>query len=111
MPAAAQNHYDVVQQVAAEGAPAKTLEGALQFTLRVVQRLNQLYPNERAGLAEKTAGENIVPYSGTLVSASRVCYPDNHLFKILTDVPTTNGPEWAEDGYMDGIGYNKGYLA
>jgi hypothetical protein len=106
-----QNHRDVVEQVAAEGAPGHTLPEALQFVLRVVARLNQLFPEERAGLMEKTAGESITPYNGTMVSAGRVCYPDNHVFKVLTDVPTTDGPEWVDDGFVDGIGYNKGYLA
>lgn len=110
-PAAAQDHRDVVAQVAAESAPERTLEGAMAFTLRVLARLNALYPAERAGLLEKVAGENIVPYSGTLVSASRIAYPNQHVFKILTDVPTTNGPQWADDGVAAIGGYMKGYLA
>ena len=74
-PLAAQDHSDVVRQVAAEGAPDHTLEGALSFTLRVVSRLNALYPQEHAGLLEKLAGESIIPYGGTLVSASRIAEP------------------------------------
>jgi hypothetical protein len=109
-PAAAQDHRDVVAQVAAETPPDHTLEGALSFTLRVVNRLNALYPQEHAGLLEKVAGESIQPYSGTLVSASRICYPNQKLFKILTDVPTTNGPEWSDDGYAAVGGYIKGYF-
>jgi hypothetical protein len=120
-PLHAQNHADIVREVAAEKAPDKTLQGALDFTLRVIRAINERFPNERVGLLEKTAGENIVPYTvaavgdkparETLVSAARIAYPDNHLFKVLTDVPSTNGPEWAEDGYANGIGYMVGYLA
>lgn len=110
-PAVAQDHRDVVAQVAAEQPPDHTLEGAMGFTLRVLARLNALYPAEHAGLLEKVAGENIVPYSGTLVSASRIAYPSQHIFKVLTDVPTTNGPQWADDGIVSVGGYMKGYLA
>lgn len=110
-PAFAQNHGDVVAQVAAEQPPDHTLEGAMGFTLRVLARLNALYPAEGAGLLEKVAGENIVPYSGTLVSASRIAYPNQHIFKVLTDVPTTNGPQWSDDGFVSVGGYMKGYLA
>jgi hypothetical protein len=84
-PLHAQDHSDIVRQVAAEKAPEKTLQGALDFTLRVIHAVNQQFPNERVGLLEKTAGENIVPYTvpavgdiparETLVSASRIAYP------------------------------------
>jgi hypothetical protein len=100
-PVAAQNHADVVQQLAAEAPAEKTLEGALQFTLRVVGRLNALYPAERAGLLVKPSGENVIPYSGSVVSAGRICYPSGQLFKVLTDVPTTNGPSWQDNGTVD----------
>lgn len=106
-----QNHGDIVSQVASEGAPDHTLEGALAFVLRVVSRLNQLYPFERAGLLEKVSpGEGIVQYAGTSVSAGRICYPDQHVFKILTDVPTTNGPEWVDEGMASIGGFLKGYM-
>jgi hypothetical protein len=109
-PAFAQNHGDVVAQLAAEQPPDHTLEGAAQFLVRVVERLNQLYPNERAGLLEKVDGENIIPYGGTLISASRIAYPDQHLFKLLQDVPTTNRPQWVDDGFASIGGFLKGYL-
>jgi hypothetical protein len=47
---------------------------------------------------------------GTLVSAARICYPDQHAFKLMTDVPN-GSPEWADDGFVSLGGYMKGYLA
>jgi hypothetical protein len=109
-PAHCQNHGDIVAQVALEHAPDPGVDGAFAFTLRVLARLNERFPAERAGLLEKTAGENIVPYNGTLVSAARICYPDQHAFKLMTDVPN-GSPEWADDGFVSLGGYMKGYLA
>jgi hypothetical protein len=30
-----------------------------------------------------------------------MCYPDGHIYKLLSDVPTTNGPSWQDDGLVD----------
>ena len=60
------DHADIVQQLHGEDPPAKTLEGALAFLLRVVARLQDEFPSERVGLLIKTAGENIVPYGGNV---------------------------------------------
>jgi len=108
------NHLDIVREVYAATPADKTVEGALVFTVRVIQRLNQLFPAERAGLLLKSAGENHVPYTTRLgsvqVSASRICYPDLSLRKVLSDVPTTNGPQWLDDGIVTVGGYIGGYL-
>lgn len=92
------NHADIVQAVYAEQPAERTLAGALAFLLRLLPRLP---PLERAGLLLKPAGENITPYNGQMVSAGRICYPSGQIFKVLTDVPTTNGPGWADDGTVD----------
>ena len=39
----------------------------------------------------KPGGENIVTWNGKSYSASRMCYSDGHIYKLLSDVPTTNG--------------------
>jgi hypothetical protein len=104
-------HLDVVQDEAARDPAAQTVDGALAFTLRVIARLNARFPGERAGLLIKTAGENIVAYGGTSVSAGRICYPDQQLYKVLTDIPATNGPQWLDDGLARVGGYIGGYLA
>ena len=106
------DHADIVQQLHGEEPPAKTLEGALAFLLRVVARLQDAFPSERVGLLIKTAGENIVPYGGTFVSAARLVYPDHDLLvKILSDVPTTNGASWQPDQGIPNEGHHGGYLA
>lgn len=92
------NHVDVVQRLHNEQPPAKTLEGALGFLLRL---LAALPAHEKAGLLSKPAGENIIDYHGQMVSAGRICYPDGQLYKVLTDIPTTNGPGWADDGTVE----------
>jgi len=108
------NHLDIVREVYAATPADKTVAGALVFTVRVIQRLNQLFPAERAGLLLKSAGENHVPYTTKLgdvqVSASRICYPDLKLWKVLSDVPTTNGPQWLDDGFVTVGGFIGGYL-
>lgn len=108
------NHLDVVRQVYAKTPAEKTVVGALVFTVRVIQALNHLFPDERAGLLLKNAGENFVPYTTKFgdkqVSASRICYPDLKLYKVLNDVPTTNGAQWLDDGYAAVGGYIGGYL-
>jgi hypothetical protein len=86
----------VVAQVAATNPADKTVTGALDFTVRVAQALA-----DGAGLLAKPSGENIAPYHGVLVSAGRICYPNGQLFKVLTDVPTTNGPSWQDNGTVD----------
>jgi hypothetical protein len=56
---------------------------------------------EGGGLLIKNAGDNIVPWQGYSFSAGRICYPDGHIFKVLSDVPTTNGPIWLDNGMVD----------
>ena len=54
-----------------------------------------------AGLLIKNGGENIVGWQGYSFAAARICYPDGHIFKVLTDVPSTNGPSWQDNGFVD----------
>ena len=56
---------------------------------------------EGAGLLIKPGGENIVTWLGRSFSAARICYPDGHIYKVLSDVPTTNGPSWQDNGFVD----------
>jgi hypothetical protein len=74
-----------------------TVEGAFEVTKRVAWALR----GEGAGLLIKNVGENIVPWQGMSFSAGRVCYPDGHIFKDLSDIPATNGPMWLENGFVD----------
>ena len=77
--------------------PPRTVEGAFDVTRRVAWALR----GEGAGLLIKPGGENIVTWLGRSFSAARICYPDGHIYKVLSDVPTTNGPSWQDNGFVD----------
>jgi hypothetical protein len=77
--------------------PARTVEGAFEVTKRVAWALR----GEGAGLLIKNGGENIVGWLGYSFAAARICYPDGHIFKVLTDVPGTNGPSWQDNDFVD----------
>lgn len=70
-----------------------TPEGAFDVTKRVAWLLS-------ARLLLKPGGENIVSWHGQSFSASRIVY-QGHMIKLLSDVPTTNGPSWQDEGLTD----------
>jgi hypothetical protein len=75
----------------------RTVEGAFEVTKRVAWALR----GEGAGLLIKPGGENIVTWLGMSFAAARICYPDGKIWKVLSDVPTTNGPSWQDNGFVD----------
>jgi len=77
--------------------PPPTVEGAFDVTKRVAWALR----GEGAGLLIKNAGENVIAWQGYNFPAGRICYPDGHIFKVLTDIPSTNGPSWQDNDYVD----------
>jgi len=77
--------------------PARTVEGAFEVTKRVAWALR----HQGGGLLIKNGGENIVPWQGYWFSAGRVCFPDGHIYKVLTDIPSTNGPSWQDNDFVD----------
>ena len=77
--------------------PSRTVEGAFEVTKRVAWALR----GEGAGLLIKNAGENIIGWQGYSFAAARICYPDGHIYKVLTDVPGTNGPSWQDNNFVD----------
>jgi hypothetical protein len=77
--------------------PARTEEGAFEVTKRVAWLLR----GQGAGLLIKNGGENVVSWKGFSFAAARICYPDGHIYKLLTDVPSTNGPSWQDNGFVD----------
>jgi hypothetical protein len=77
--------------------PPHTVAGAFE----VVKRVAWLLRGGGGGLLLKPGGENIVTWNGKSYSASRMCYPDGHIYKLLSDVPTTNGASWQDDGFVD----------
>jgi len=77
--------------------PARTVEGGFEVTKRVAWALR----GEGGGLLIKNGGENIISWQGYSFAAGRICYSDGHIFKVLTDVPSTNGPSWQDNGFAD----------
>jgi hypothetical protein len=71
--------------------------------LALVARVAWLLRGEGAGLLIKNGGDNIAPWNGYSFSTSRVCYPDGHIYKILTDAGPggANGATWADNGFVD----------
>ena len=77
---------------------------AFEVTKRVAWALR----GEGVGLLIKNGGENIVAWQGYLFAASRVLYPDGHLFKVIYDAGPggANGPSWQDEG-VDGSLQNR----
>ena len=74
---------------------------AFEVTKRVAWALR----GEGAGLLIKDGGENIVGWQGRSFSASRLVYPDGHLFKDIYDAGPggANGPSWQDEGVDPGL--------
>ena len=87
----------LVACVVAAVHPGQTVEGAFEVTKRVAWLLR----GGGAGLLIKNGGENIVSWQGYSFAAGRICYPDGHIYKVLSDVPGTNGPSWSDNGSVD----------
>ena len=56
---------------------------------------------QTVSITPHSGSENIVAWKGMSFSAARVCLPDGHIYKILSDVPTTNAPSFQDNGYVD----------
>jgi hypothetical protein len=82
--------------VVAAVRPAQTVEDAFEVTKRIAWLLR----GSGGGLLIKNGGENIVSWKGYSFAAARICFPDGHIYKVLTDVPTTNGPSWQDNGFV-----------
>jgi hypothetical protein len=74
---------------------------AFEVTKRVAWALR----GEGAGLLIKTGGENIVGWQGNLFSASRIVYPDGHLYKVISDAGPggSNAASWQDEGVDSGL--------
>ena len=40
-------------------------------------------------------------WQGYSFAAGRICYPDGHIYKVLSDVGGANGPSWQDNGFVD----------
>ena len=74
---------------------------AFEVTKRVAWALR----GEGAGDLIKVGGENIVSWRGYSFAASRIVYPDGHLFKVIFDAGPggANGPSWQDEGVDPGL--------
>jgi hypothetical protein len=92
------DHMRLVECVHGHVNPHNEFE-AFEVTKRVAWALR----GEGVGLLIKTSGENIVPWKGYIFAAGRICYPDGHIIKIISDVGPggANGPIWLDNGYVD----------
>jgi hypothetical protein len=94
------NHVDIVEQEHQKQPPTSgNLQSVFAFQERVLARLAREFPTERWGYLKK-GGENTIQFNGETVKVGRVCDPTTQLYKIVTDVPTTNGPVWNDDGIL-----------
>ena len=78
--------------------PANSMED-----FEVVKRAAWILRGQGAGLLLKSSGENVVPWLGTTYSASRVCYPDGHIYKLISDAGPggANSPTWQDNDFVD----------
>ena len=77
--------------------------GAFEVTKRVAWALR----GERAGLLLKPGGENIVFWNGNWFAAARICYPDGHIYKLMSDVGPggSNAPSYQDEGFVEANRY------
>jgi hypothetical protein len=77
--------------------------GSADRAFEVTKRVAWLLRGEGAGLLIKNGGENIIFWQGYWFSLSRICFPDGHIFKVLTDAGEggTNGPAYNDNGFVD----------
>ncbi len=71
--------------------------------LEVVKRVAWLLRGSAGGLLLKSSGENTVPWLGLTFSASRVCFSDGHIYKIIGDAGPggANSPSWSDNDFVD----------
>lgn len=73
--------------------------GAFEVTKRVAWGLRY----KGAGLLIKNSGENVIGWKGYNFSASRICYPGGHIWKVIADAGPGggNGASWQDNGFVD----------
>jgi hypothetical protein len=71
--------------------------------LELAKRVAWMLRAKGGGLLLKGSGENTVPWLGFTFSASRICFPDGHIFKILQDAGPggQNAPIYGDNDFVD----------
>jgi len=69
----------------------------------VVKRVAWLLRGQGTGLLIKNSGENVVLWAGYSFSASRMCFADGHLFKLIGDAGPggANAPGFSDNDFVD----------
>lgn len=71
--------------------------------LEVIKRVAWLLRGEGGGLLIKNGGENVVLWQGYSFSASRMCFSDGHIYKLISDAGPggANSPIFDDNGFVD----------
>jgi hypothetical protein len=71
--------------------------------MEVTKRIAWLLRGEGAGLLIKGGGDNVVIWQGFSLSASRICYPDGHIYKLMSDAGPggANSPQFSDNAFVD----------
>jgi hypothetical protein len=71
--------------------------------MEVTKRVAWLLRGEGAGLLIKASGDNVVIWQGFSLSASRICYPDGHIYKLMSDAGPggSNAPGFSDNDFVD----------
>jgi hypothetical protein len=77
--------------------------GNLVDDMEVVKRIAWLRRSQGAGLLIKNGGEGAVLWQGYSFSASRICFPDGHIYKVIIDAGAggSNLPTFADNDFVD----------
>ena len=82
-------------------AAVNPASGSAEAAFEVTKRVAWALRGEGAGELIKNGGENIVSWQGYSFAAGRICYPDGHIYKVVSDVGGANGPSWQDNGFVD----------
>jgi hypothetical protein len=77
--------------------------------MEVVKRVAWLMRDQGAGLLIKSGGDGTMAWQGYSFSASRICFPNGHIYKVIADAGPggTNLPVYADNDFVDPTLYVK----
>jgi hypothetical protein len=69
----------------------------------VVKRVAWLLRGEGGGLLIKETGENTVRWQGYSFSATRICFPNGHIYKLISDAGPggANSPTYSDNDFVE----------
>ena len=76
-------------------------QGSVTDAFTITKLMAWALRGQGAGLLIKNGGDNIVSWQGYSFSAGRICYPDGHIWKVVSDVGGANGASWSDNGFVD----------